>query len=136
MTATTTIEHVVHIDAAPSTVFDLWTTADGLCAWWAVAASVDPQPGGAIRVDIDGEHVMVGEVVAVEPPNRLRFTFGWEGSDPAPGSTEVDVLIESNGGGSRLTLRHHGLPIDFIESHASGWTHFLGQRLTATGSAA
>ena len=130
MTVTTTIEHVVHIDATPDTVYELWTTAEGLCAWWAVSASVDARPGGAIRVDIDGEHVMVGEIVDLEPPHRLRFTFGWDDGDPAPGSTEVDVRIEANGNGSRLTLRHHGLPIELIASHASGWTHFLGDRLT------
>lgn len=135
MTATTTLEHVVHIDAAPSTVFDLWSSADGLCAWWAVAASVDPQPGGAIRVDLDGEHVMVGHILAIEPPNRLRFTFGWEDSDPAPGSTEVDVRIEADGAGSKLTLRHHGLPVELIERHVSGWLHFLGDRLVEAGSA-
>ncbi len=132
MTATTTIEHVVHIDAAPSTVYDLWTTEEGLCAWWGVSAAVDPRPGGVIRVDVDGEHVMVGEIIDAEPPHRLRFTFGWEGSEPAPSSTEVDVAIEDAGDGSRLTLRHHGLPIQFIESHARGWTHFVGDRLTET----
>lgn len=129
MTATTTIEHVVEIDASASTVYELWTTDEGLCAWWGVSASVDPRPGGVIRVDIDGKHAMVGEIVAVEPPNRLRFTFGWEGSDPPPGSTEVDVVIETVGSGSRLTLRHHGLPTELIESHARGWTHFVGERL-------
>jgi len=129
VTATTTIEHTVHIDASASTVYELWTTAEGLCAWWGVAASIDPRPGGAIRVDIDGEHVMVGEVVNAEPPTRLQFTFGWEGGDPAPGTTDVDVVIDEVGTGSRLTLRHHGLPIELIESHARGWTHFLGDRL-------
>ena len=134
MTATTTIEHTVRIDAAPATVYELWTTDEGLCAWWGVSASIDPRPGGAIRVDIDGEHIMVGEVTSVDPPRRLRFTFGWEGGDPAPGSTEVDVVIDDVDTGCRLTLRHHGLPIELIESHARGWTHFVGGRLVeATG---
>jgi len=132
VTATTTIEHMVEIDASPSTVYELWTTPAGLCAWWGVSASIDPKPGGAVRVDIDGEHVMVGEVLSVEPPHRLRFTFGWENGEPAPGSTEVDVVIDDLGAGSRVTLRHVGLPIEFIESHARGWTYFLGERLVET----
>jgi len=129
MTATTTIEHVVDISATPETVFDLWTTPQGLCTWWAETASCDPRPGGAIRVDIDGEHIMVGEYIELDRPRRLRFTFGWQGALPAPGSTEVDVRIESTVDGVRLTLRHHGLPIEHVESHARGWTHFLGERL-------
>lgn len=132
MSATTTIEHVVEIDATPDTVFDLWVTAEGLCAWWAESASCDPRPGGAIRVNIDGEHIMVGEIIELDRPNHLRFTFGWENSAPAAGSTEVDVRIESTGHGSRLTLRHHGLPIEFVASHAEGWLHFLGDRLAST----
>jgi uncharacterized protein YndB with AHSA1/START domain len=129
MNVTTTIEHVVQIDAAPDTVFRMWTTAEGLCAWWGVAASADPRPGGAIRVDIDGEHVMIGEYVDVDEPHRIVFTFGWEGGDLLPGSTTVDVRIERHGDGSRLVLRHGGLPLEFVGSHAEGWTHFLGERL-------
>lgn len=127
---TTTIEHIVQIDAAPSTVYGLWTTPAGLCAWWGVSATVDPRPGGAIRVDIDGEHVMVGRIVEADPPRRLRFTFGWEGGELPPGATEVDVVIDEIGRDrSRLTLRHHGLPVEFVERHVRGWTHFVGERL-------
>lgn len=136
MNATTTIEHVLDIDAAPATVFEMWTTADGLRAWWAVDAEVDARPGGALRVDVDGEHVMIGEFVELDPPHRVRFTFGWNGGMPAPGSTDVDVRIEATGSGSRLTLRHHGLPIEMIESHVRGWQHFLGELTSRTGGAA
>lgn len=131
MTITTTIEHVVDIDAPPGIVFDLWTTTDGLTAWWGVSAAVDPRPGGPIRVDIDGEHIMVGEIVELERPHRLMFTFGWEGREPAPASTTVVVTIEASPTGSRLVLRHSGLPVEFVGSHAEGWTHFLGTRLRA-----
>jgi hypothetical protein len=59
------------------------------------------------------------------------FTFGWEAGEPGPGSTSVDVRIEAHGDGSRLVLRHDGLPTDFVASHVAGWTHFLGERLVA-----
>jgi uncharacterized protein YndB with AHSA1/START domain len=129
VSATTTIEHVVDIDAPPDTVFGLWTTPTGLCAWWGVEATCDLRAGGMLRVVVDTAHVMVGEFVDIDPPHHIRFTFGWEGADPAPGSTDVDVRIEPIDRGSRLTLRHHGLPVEFVESHARGWTHFLGERL-------
>ena len=105
MSVTTTIEHVVDIDADPATVFRLWTTAEGLCAWWGVSAVVDARPGGSIRVDIDGEHVMAGEFVELAPPHRVRFSFGWDGGDPPAGSTQVEVRIDAKGAGTRLTLR-------------------------------
>lgn len=135
MSATTILEHVVEIDAPPSTVFDFWTTVDGLCAWWAESADVDARPGGSIRVDIDGEHVMVGEFVELDPPHGLRFTFGWENGEPAPSTTEVHVRFEPLGRGTRLTLRHHGLPVELVEAHARGWLHFVGARLVESGAA-
>lgn len=135
MSTTTTLEHVVDIEASPPTVFELWTTEDGLRAWWANDATVDARPGGALRVDIDGEHIMVGEFLELAAPHLIRFTFGWEHDRPEPGSTEVVVAIEAVDGGSRLRLRHHGLPVDRLEAHARGWQHFLGERLAATGDA-
>lgn len=139
MSITTTIEHVVDIDADPATIFDLWTTADGLGAWWGRALAVDPEPGGEIRIVVDGDHVMVGEFVVVERPHRVVFTFGWDGGDPPAASTTVEVRIEAVAGGaaavgSRLTLRHAGLPIDRIEAHGRGWRHFVGERLVGAAT--
>ena len=93
------------------------------------AADVDPRPGGAIRVDIDGEHVMVGEYTRLEPPHTVEFTCGWEGGDLPPGASQVAVAIGERPGGCTVVLRHSGLPIEFAESHMRGWTHFLGERL-------
>ena len=134
MSVTTTIEHVVDIDAEPETVYRMWTTAEGLGAWWGEAATVDARPGGSIRVDIDGQHVMAGEYVELESPHRVRFSFGWAGGDPPAGSTQVDVRIDAHGGGTRLTLRHDGLPVEFVASHMQGWIYFLGERLGEVGA--
>ena len=46
------LEQVVHIDAPPATVWDLWVDPEGLQAWWGKARELDPQPGGAYVVEI------------------------------------------------------------------------------------
>jgi uncharacterized protein YndB with AHSA1/START domain len=134
VSVTTTIEHVVDIDAEPETVYRMWTTVEGLCSWWGQSATVDARPGGSIRVDINGEHVMVGEFIELAPPHRVRFSFGWTNDDPPAGTTQVDVRIDANGAGTRLTLRHTGLPVEQIAGHAEGWSFFLGERLGEMGA--
>lgn len=126
-----TVEHSLEVDASPESVFALWTTSAGLSSWWGASAEVDPRPGGVIRVCLASGPVMSGEYVVVDPPNRIVFTFGWETPPPdgalPPGSTTVHVTISRRPGGSVLTLRHGGLPVEHIGNHARGWMHFLGE---------
>ena len=109
------VTHELTIAAPVATVYDLLTDADGLLEWLAVEAEVDPTRG---------------EYIALEPPHRLAFTYGWE--DPArgipPGSTTVEIELEAvNGSSTRLRLVHRGVPVTEAEGHEAGWVHFLGQ---------
>jgi uncharacterized protein YndB with AHSA1/START domain len=123
----TTLEHVIDIDASPATVYRMWTTAEGLATWWGAAPTVEAWVGGTIRVAVDDEHVMAGAYTRLDEPGVVAFTFGWEGGEPPPGSSEVEVKIDERPeGGCRMVLRHGGLPLEAIGSHAAGWTHFAG----------
>lgn len=128
---TATLEQIIDIDASPSTVYAMWTTAPGLYTWWGASAEVDARPGGLIRVDLGGPAVMSGTFVELDPPRRVVFTFGWEHPTPdgplPPGSTTVEVDIAETASGCRLTLRHHGLPTRHRATHVQGWSHFLGK---------
>jgi uncharacterized protein YndB with AHSA1/START domain len=122
------LEHVLEIDAAPDVVYSMWTTVEGLCSWWGVAAEVDARPGGSIRVDIGGP-MMLGHYLVLEPPRHVAFTFGWQPDPPdgplPPDSTRVDIDIEAIESGSRMTLRHSGFPPGNVSGHRDGWAHFL-----------
>ena len=134
----TTVEYVVEIDAPPEIVYSLWTTADGLARWWGRALAVEPTPGGPIHIDL-GRAVMIGEFITIERPHRVVFSFGWSTPTPdgdlPPSSTTVEVTIQATSTGSRLTLRHHGLPRKNRASHAHGWQLFLGRLAAATTGA-
>lgn len=125
------LEHSIAIAASAETVYALWTTSDGLASWWGTSAEVDPRPGGAVRVLLDGGPVMRGEFVELDPPRRVVFTFGWEVAPPEgevlPGSTTVEVDIAPSESGVLLTLRHSGLPEAQRDGHRGGWAHFLGE---------
>jgi hypothetical protein len=64
----------------------------------------------------------VGEYVEVDPPHRVAFTWGFEGTEPfiEPGATRVEVTLERDGEGTLLTLSHHGLAHGVRDAHAEG----------------
>ncbi|MEP7215604.1 MAG: SRPBCC domain-containing protein [Anaerolineaceae bacterium] len=135
MVPAASIEQEVHIAASPETVWSMWTTAEGLSAWWGSSAEVVCEPGGLMRVVMEGGPVMCGAFVTVERPTRLVFTFGWEDPPDAgplpPGSTRVEVTFTPDGAHTILNLRHFNLPGTQIPAHQQGWTYFLGERLPA-----
>jgi len=91
-----------------------------------IGAELDPTPGGIFRLDVDGVHHAAGRFVAVEPPHRVVFTWGWEGSpEVAPGSTTVEITLVPDGGGTLLRLRHTDLPTEEQRaSHRGGWVQY------------
>ena len=132
------LRHEVRIDAPPEVVFPYFTDPARMVEWMGVAALLDPRPGGALRIEVNGRDVVLGEFVEVEPPRRVVFTWGFDGSEPlvAAGSTRVEVTLEPDGEGTLVTLRHHGLHgAAARDAHAEGWTHFLARlaRAAATG---
>jgi uncharacterized protein YndB with AHSA1/START domain len=123
------VEQTVRINARPETVWKYWTDPQWMCAWWGVAAELEPRPGGVCRVEMGSGPVMVGEYLELVPYERLVFSFGWAPTDGvpaiAPGGSLVEVTLIEDAGDTILTLRHTGIPDAVAELHASGWTHFL-----------
>lgn len=123
------VEQTLRISARPETVWQYWTDPQRMCEWWGVAAELDPNPGGACRVEMDGGPVMRGEFIELVPHERIVFSFGWEptegGPTVAPGSTRVEVTLTDEDGDTLLTLRHTGIPAQYVDEHRGGWSHFL-----------
>ncbi|MGH9092414.1 MAG: SRPBCC family protein [Acidimicrobiales bacterium] len=115
------------IDARPETVFGFLVDRDRHLAWMGTEAELDPRPGGAYRVLVQGRHPSVGEFVEVVPNERVIFTFGWdEPGHPIPaGSTTVECTLSPEGEKTRLRLAHRGLPEDAVGDHTQGWDHYL-----------
>jgi uncharacterized protein YndB with AHSA1/START domain len=124
------VEVTVHIAARPETVFAYFTDPTRYVQWMGEAATLEPVPGGAYRVGMRGGVAAAGEFVEVDPPCRLVFTWGWTGDHAVPpGTTRVVVTLAEEDGGTRVVLRHHGLPDDEQRAHhTKGWELYL-QRL-------
>lgn len=123
----------IDIAAPPETVFEYLTTNEGMTAWMGQYADLDPQPGGRFAVDIAG-HPVRGEYLRVEPPNLVVVSWGFAGSDDLPaGASTVEFLLTPIGIGTRVDLRHSGLPDTEVRGHADGWANFL-PRLAIAGA--
>lgn len=119
-------EHEVRIAAAPETVYEFLTDPEKVTRWKGRTARLDPRRGGAYRVDINDGNIAVGEFVELDPPRRVVFTWGWEGSEHVPpGSSTVEVTLTADGDGTILRLVHRDLPAAAVPEHADGWKHFL-----------
>jgi len=116
------------IKARPATVFSFFTDRDRWLSWQGISAEIDPRPGGVFRMNVRGDGWASGRFVAVEPPHRIVFTWGWEGEEsPVPtGSSTVEIVLEPDGDdATHLTLVHSGLPLPAVEMHRDGWNHYL-----------
>ncbi|HEY3007698.1 MAG TPA: SRPBCC family protein [Micromonosporaceae bacterium] len=120
------------INARPATVFSFFTDRDRWLSWQGLSAEIDARPGGSFRMNVRGDGWASGHFIAVDPYERIEFTWGWEGDDSPvpPGSSTVEVTLRPVGDdGTLLTLVHRGLPLPALDVHRDGWNHYL-DRLT------
>jgi uncharacterized protein YndB with AHSA1/START domain len=128
------IEREVHIDASPQTVFEFFTDPAKMVRWKGTQATLDPRPGGVYRVEMNEQVIAVGEYVELDPPNRLVFTWGWEGdyASTPPGSSTVEVTFRPDGDGTLVRLVHTDLPsAEAAEAHAVGWDQYIARLVIA-----
>ncbi|NVN00634.1 TIGR03086 family metal-binding protein [Arthrobacter sp. SDTb3-6] len=131
------IDKSVFIPVDPDTAFSLITEPERLRRWHTVAARVDLRVGGGYRWTITPGHSAAGTFTVVEPGRRIVFTWGWEGSGPADGSSTVTIILEPADGGTTVHLIHAGLSVEAAAGHTEGWIHYLGrlEALAGTGDA-
>src|SRR3954468_819399 len=123
MTDTGELEVSVHIAARPETVFPYFTDPARYVTWMGSQAELEPRPGGIYRVTMGNGVEASGEFLEVDPPRRLVFSWGWNHDQAvAAGSTRVEVTFTEEDGGTRVVLRHVGLPDTGQTSHhRAGW---------------
>jgi uncharacterized protein YndB with AHSA1/START domain len=89
-----------------------------------------------VRIVVTPASIASGEVVELDPPRRLVYTFGWEvgGAGPdlvPPGSSTVEIELIPSGAGTTLRLVHRELPAPAASAHGEGWDHYLGRLVVA-----
>lgn len=119
-----------YIDAPPAIVFAMFVQPELLVRWIGDSAELDPRPGGVFRFTLGDRDACRGRYLAVDPPRRVVFTWGWERAEAIPvpaDSTTVEVDLTPRGSGTHLRLVHRGLDGDAMLLHEHGWQRFLDQ---------
>jgi uncharacterized protein YndB with AHSA1/START domain len=127
--------------AAPrERVFRAWTDPAQLTRWFAPSdqhstnvISLDVRAGGRYRIQMvspsGNVYTVVGTFREVRPPERLVFTWTWEGKDM--GETLVTLEFNDRGGSTDLVLTHELFPTqDVRDEHSGGWDGCLSRLAT------
>ena len=115
-------------------VFDAWTSTEVLRRWWPAGpdwdtpvAEVDVRVGGRLRLVMrrpDGQEFGgSGEYLEITPPERLAFTWTWDGQEAQEGLQLVEVEFKEEAGGTTtVVLTNRGLRDEESKrSHEEGW---------------
>lgn len=115
------------IRARPATVFRYFTDSARFASWWGAGSTVDPRPGGRVHIVYPGGTTAGGEIVAIEPEQRIVFTYGY---DQKPndttvlidrGASRVTITLAPHAEGTSLTIVHEVAAERVRDEHAAGW---------------
>ncbi len=104
--------------ASAQRVYEAWLNSAEHGAMTGGAAQIDPNAGGKFSA-WDG--YITGKTFELEPYRRI--VQSWRTAEfpaDAPDS-RLEILLEENADGTRLTLKHSNIPAGQGSSYESGW---------------
>jgi uncharacterized protein YndB with AHSA1/START domain len=120
------LDRTLVIGAPPAAVFRYFTDPARWAAWWGAGSTIDARPGGRVLVRYPEGTEALGEVVEIDPPSRLVFTYGYASGAPVPpGGSRVTIRLEPAGRGTRLHLAHEFAEAAVRDQHVQGWRYQL-----------
>jgi uncharacterized protein YndB with AHSA1/START domain len=121
---TETLDRRIVIGARREIVFRYFTDSEHFARWWGKGSQIEPRSGGALLIQYPNGISAKGEVVEIEPPRRIVFTYGTPGQESSDASL-VTITLEESEQGTVLNL-HHAFSSAKIRDHfVQGWRHQL-----------
>jgi uncharacterized protein YndB with AHSA1/START domain len=116
------LDRAITIHATRETVFRFFTDTARWAAWWGAGSTIEPRPGGAVRIHYPNGVEAAGEVIEMVSSERFVFTFGYASGTPIPpGASRVTILLEPHENGTRLHLSHEFADAATRDQHVQGW---------------
>jgi uncharacterized protein YndB with AHSA1/START domain len=121
------LEREIAIRAPRALVFRYFTDPERWARWWGKGSTIDGRAGGALEIVYPGGTRARGEVLEIRPPERIVFSFGYEGAGKpiAPGGSRVTIQLAEDPQGTRFALRHELSDAATRDAHVQGWRYHL-----------
>jgi len=120
------LDRTILIHASRQIVFRYFTDDQRWASWWGAGSTIEPRPGGRVVIRYPGGVEATGEVVEVDDPERLVFTYGYTTGKPIPaGSSRVTIKLAEAPRGTRLDLVHEFAEAAVRDAHVQGWRYQL-----------
>lgn len=128
------VETEVEISARPETVFSYFSDPERFRRWMREGSAIAPERGGDIAVGGPGGPPARGRILEWVANERVVFSWTAPGVPEESGS-RVTVLFAAVPGGTRVTLRHAGIPSEKARrEHLGGWRALLASLSMATAA--
>jgi uncharacterized protein YndB with AHSA1/START domain len=105
--------------ATPRQIYDAWMSSEGHTEMTGGAPA-------AVEAHVGGDHTawdgyITGKTLALVPGRKI--VQSWRTSEFAKrhGDSKIEVTLEPDGEGTRLTLRHSEVPTSQASDYKSGW---------------
>jgi uncharacterized protein YndB with AHSA1/START domain len=120
------MERSILIQAEPETVFGFFMDSRRWAAWWGAESTIDPRPGGDLRIRHPNGFISTGKVIALERPTRFVFTFSLQSNPPTRAEdSRVTIRLEPHAEGTRLHLTHELANESVRDLMHQGWRFHL-----------
>ena len=106
------------IAAPASLIFDTWMSSAGHSAMTGGTAEIDPAIGRRFEA-WDG--YITGTTIALEPGRRIVQSWRTTEFETDDVDSQIEVLLEPLGQGTRITIRHTGVPSGQLAYEQNGW---------------
>jgi uncharacterized protein YndB with AHSA1/START domain len=120
------LDRTILIEAPRASVFRYFTDSTRWAAWWGAGSTIDARPGGRVLVRHPNGAESAGEVIEVDAPARIVFTYGnVTGAPVPPGGSRVTIRLETDPRGTRLHLVHEFAEASVRDEYVQGWRYQL-----------
>lgn len=120
------LQRTIVIAAERATVFRYFTDSKRFANWWGEGSTIEGRKGGSVQIVHPNGVRVSGEILEIQPIDRIVFTYGYESGNPIPpGSSLVTISLKDHPEGTELVLKHDFSDAALRDHHIQGWRYQL-----------